>query len=377
MNIYEEGLRLLQENKSFVVASIINSTGSTPRSKGTQMIIREDGSIFATVGGGKMEASCIENGIMAIKNKKSFTYKFNLSNKDAYKSEMVCGGSGEILINYIDSEDENNLLIFQKAVQTVKKHKKGWVVTVLRGDKRELLFIDDENNMIGQYTGSQLMKNKLQNGVERLSIHSDAIDDERFIVQKVHSMGKAFIFGAGHVSKETAAILDLIEFETTVIDDREEFANTERFPSADKVICKKFNEALEEINYDNNSYFVVVTRGHRADQICIESILNKEYKYLGMIGSKAKVANSVRQLVEKGYSSKEIEKIHAPIGLNIGAQTPAEIAISIAAQIIEIKNKSNLSNVEMFSANIGYGLSGFVLAIKCFHTGSDSAPDKV
>ena len=342
MNIYEEGLRLLQENKSFVVASIINSTGSTPRSKGTQMIIREDGFIFATVGGGKMEASCIENGIMAIKNKKSFTYKFNLSNKDAYKSEMVCGGSGEILINYIDSEDENNLLIFQKAVQTVKKHKKGWVVTVLRGDKRELLFIDDENNMIGQYTGSQLMKNKLQNGVERLSIHSDAIDDERFIVQKVHSMGKAFIFGAGHVSKETAAILDLIEFETTVIDDREEFANKERFPNSEIIVLDNMEE-IGEMPIDDDSYILIITRGHLYDYNVLNWALKTNAYYIGMIGSKTKIDMTYEKIKKDGFTDKDIERVHAPIGIKLEAKTPGEIAVSIAGELINERAKKERS----------------------------------
>ena len=242
MNIYEEGVRLLEEKQSFVFASIIKSTGSTPRSKGTQMIIREDGSIFGTVGGGKMEASCIEKGIEAIKNKKSFTYYFDLSNKDAYKSAMVCGGSGELLINYISFEDEDNLNILKKAVEVVSNNKKGWIVTVLRGDEKDFLFVDDNDNLYGEYRGSELMKRKLSHGLERLSIHSDAIDGERFIVQKVHSSGKAFIFGAGHVSKETAAILDMIEFETVVIDDREEFANNERFPNSKIVVLDSFEE---------------------------------------------------------------------------------------------------------------------------------------
>ena len=137
MNIYEEGVRLLEKKQSFVIASIISSTGSTPRSKGTQMIIREDGSIFGTVGGGKMEASCIEKSLEAIKNKKSFAYYFDLSNKDAYKSAMVCGGSGELLINYISFEDENNLNILRKAAEVIANNKKGWLVTVLRGDAKD------------------------------------------------------------------------------------------------------------------------------------------------------------------------------------------------------------------------------------------------
>ncbi|WP_455538886.1 XdhC family aldehyde oxidoreductase maturation factor [Terrisporobacter sp.] len=333
MNIYEEGARLLENKESFAFASIISSTGSTPRSKGTQMIIREDGSIFGTVGGGKMEASCIEKGIEAIKNKKSFTYYFDLSNKDAYKSAMVCGGSGEILVNYISPEDDNNLLILKKAINIINNNKKGWIVTVLKENKREFLFVDDDNNLYGEYTGSELMKNKLSNGIERLSIHSDAIDDERFIIQKVHSSGKAFIFGAGHVSKETAAILDMIEFETIVIDDRAEFANKERFPNSQIIVLDNLEE-IGDLGIDDDSYILIITRGHIYDYNVLEWALKTNAYYIGMIGSATKIEMSYDKLRKEGFTQEDIDRVHAPIGIKLAAKTPAEIAVSIAGQLI-------------------------------------------
>ena len=342
MNIYEEGVRLLEEKQSFVFASIIKSTGSTPRSKGTQMIIREDGSIFGTVGGGKMEASCIEKGIEAIKNKKSFTYYFDLSNKDAYKSAMVCGGSGELLINYISFEDEDNLNILKKAVEVVSNNKKGWIVTVLRGDEKDFLFVDDNDNLYGEYRGSELMKRKLSHGLERLSIHSDAIDGERFIVQKVHSSGKAFIFGAGHVSKETAAILDMIEFETVVIDDREEFPNNERFPNSKIVVLDSFEE-IGDLGIDDDSYILIITRGHLYDYNVLEWSLKTNAYYIGMIGSSTKIEMSYEKLKKEGFTQEDIDRVHAPIGIKLAAKTPAEIAVSIAGQLINERGEKERS----------------------------------
>ncbi len=342
MNIYEEGLRILKDNKNFVLASIINSTGSTPRSKGTQMIIREDGSIFGTVGGGKMEASCIENGINSIKTKKSFTYDFHLDNKDASESEMVCGGNGEILINYMDYNDEINLSVMEKAVEAINNHKKGWMVTVLKEGKKQLLFLDNKNNMTGEYTGSQLMKDKLSNGIERLSIHSDAIDDERFIVEKVHSMGKAFIFGAGHVSKETAAILDIIEFETIVLDDRSKFANKERFPNSQIVILDTLEE-IGDLGIDEDSYILIITRGHLYDYNVLNWALKTNAYYIGMIGSKTKIKMTYEKLKKDGFTEEDLNRVHAPIGIELDAKTPGEIAVSIAGELINERAKKERS----------------------------------
>lgn len=333
MNIYEEGLRLLKNNKAFVIASIISSSGSTPRSKGTKMLIRDDGSILGTVGGGIMEARCINKGVEAIKYKKSYIYDFHLDNKDAHKSEMICGGSGEILINYISPEDNDNLLILEKAVNTINVNQKGWIVTVLKDDKKQFLFIDDNHNLFGTYLGSDKMREKLEHGIEKLSIHSDAIDDERYIVEKVHSTGKAFIFGAGHVSKETAAILDLLEFDTVVIDDRYEFANKERFPNSQIIVLDSL-ERIGDLGIDDDSYILIITRGHLFDYNVLEWALKTDAYYIGMIGSKSKIKMTYEKLKQVGFTDKDIERVFAPIGIELEAKTPSEIAVSIAGQLI-------------------------------------------
>ena len=255
---------------------------------------------------------------------------------------MVCGGSGELLINYISFEDENNLNILRKAAEVIANNKKGWLVTVLRGDAKDFLFVDDNNNLYGQYRGSELMRRKLSHGIERLSIHADAIDDERFIIQKVHSSGKAFIFGAGHVSKEVATILDMIEFETIVMDDREEFANKERFPNSKIVVLDNFEE-IGDLGIDDDSYILIITRGHLYDYNVLEWSLKTNAYYIGMIGSATKIEMSYDKLKKEGFTQKDIDRVHAPIGIKLAAKTPAEIAVSIAGQIINERDAKERS----------------------------------
>lgn len=171
-------------------------------------------------------------------------------------------------------------------------------------------------------------------------------NDIEIVIEHIISKPNLIICGGGHIALSLCDMGKMLDFNVTVIDDRYDFANSERFPKADNIICDSFTNALNNVNFNRNSYFVIVTRGHKADQECVEKILKNEFRYLGMIGSKAKVANSIRQLLEKGYTTEDINKLHSPIGISIGAKTPAEIAISIMAQIIEEKNNSNVSTVD-------------------------------
>lgn len=154
---------------------------------------------------------------------------------------------------------------------------------------------------------------------------------------------RLFICGAGHVAKELADIASFLDFRICVMDNRSEFANAERFPHAEQIICAPFEELSSHLETD--SYYAVVTPGHQADYTCVKQILNSSYAYLGMIGSRKKIAVTYDRLQSEGYSKEQIDTIHAPIGLSIGAVTPAEIAISILAQIIEIKNAKSSSSI--------------------------------
>lgn len=153
---------------------------------------------------------------------------------------------------------------------------------------------------------------------------------------------RLFICGAGHVAKELADIAAHLDFRVQVMDRREEFANKERFPHAERIICAPFEELTTHLEKD--SFYAVVTPGHQDDYACVKQIINSSYAYLGMIGSRKKIETTYQTLLADGFSQEQLNTIHAPIGLSIGAITPGEIAISILAQMIEIKNQRSTAS---------------------------------
>lgn len=164
--------------------------------------------------------------------------------------------------------------------------------------------------------------------------------NKKFFSESLGSEKRLVICGAGHVSIPIIKIGKMLGFHVTAIDDRSFYADNARRAEADRVFCEEFGKALEEIPGDSDTFFVIVTRGHRYDEACLDKILEKEHAYIGMIGSKVRVRTLKKLFMEKGYEKELLDKIHAPIGLPIGAQTPEEISVSIMAEIIQIKNQS-------------------------------------
>ena len=160
------------------------------------------------------------------------------------------------------------------------------------------------------------------------------------LVERITTPPHLVLCGAGHVSVYTAKIAKMVGFKVTVIDERGDFANSERFPEADAIVSLPYREALEAIN-DPNTYYVIVTRGHKDDNLCLETILNKPYAYCGMIGSKSKVQIVFNDLIARGYPKEKLNTVHSPIGLSIGANTPEEIAVCIVGEMIQVKNGSD------------------------------------
>lgn len=165
------------------------------------------------------------------------------------------------------------------------------------------------------------------------------IEGNRIFCEILGAEKKLVICGGGHVSIPIIKMGRMADFSVTVIEDRFSFANNATLAGANQVICEPFEEGLQKIKGDKNTYFIIVTRGHRYDQICLEEIIKKENAYIGMIGSKVRVKKVKDQLIEKGVDIKKLEKVYTPIGLKINAETPVEIAISIMSEIIQVKNK--------------------------------------
>ena len=199
--------------------------------------------------------------------------------------------------------------------------------------------IRDEYNKKGEV----LIATDIENGEKFIlneNIASPQITDyngKKCFIEKLMDKTKIVVAGAGHVSMDFAKVAEILCFDLIIIDDRAEFANSERFPNA-QIICGNIGESLKA-DFGKNVYYVIMTRGHKDDYEALKTILSKEYKYVGMIGSRKKVAFVKDKLKNDGFTDEKINTAHTPIGLDIGAVTPAEIAISIMAEIIQVQNK--------------------------------------
>lgn len=178
-----------------------------------------------------------------------------------------------------------------------------------------------------------------------VDIHIELIDDSNAqeAMVSLGSQAKVYAFGAGHVGKALEPILRYVGFSTVVIDDRDEYANRQNFPDADEIIViESFKNAFQNIETDEKSYIVIMTRGHQGDYDILKQALRRTTGYIGMIGSKNKVADSFKMLLEEGFEQAEIDRVHAPIGTSILAETPEEIAISIAGEMIKVRARRNI-----------------------------------
>jgi xanthine dehydrogenase accessory factor len=255
MDLFEEIVRLRRAGQRAALATIVHTNGSIPSYESSRMLVREDGSIAGTIGGGCVEADvwAAAKEVMQIEQPCKMT--FNLNNHATYDSGLICGGTLEIF------------------------------------------------------------------------------------VEPILPPPMLYIFGGGHVSSAVARAAHSVGFTIVVVDDREAFANRERFPMANEIYTS-FDEAFEKLQPNASSYLLIVTRGHKDDMRVLAWAVRTDARYVGMIGSKRKVISVYKALEKEGYSPAEFERVHAPVGLDIGALTPEEIAISITAELIGVRRNA-------------------------------------
>ena len=341
MDVEKKLLEILKQNKYAVLATVYKKSGSVPRGPGAKLALTEDGKVFGTIGGGSVENNTINfaKDFFNENNQAKFL-NFNLApGKNGENIDMICGGRITILLEKFEP-NETNIKLFEKYLKYEKERKKAiWIVDVtnVKNDMKSRRFIissEKSNENLPKelfekiyYNGKFLNKNQIIN-----------IEDKIYFVDPFIKKGNLILLGAGHISAETAKLAYNVGFNVIVIDDREEFANKNRFPEAEEIIIiKNFENVYEIIKKYNNAYFVILTRAHLYDQTVLEQVLNTDSSYIGMIGSKKKRDTIYENLLKKGIEGKQLNNIHSPIGLNIGAQTPEEIAVSIVAELIQTR----------------------------------------
>ena len=338
---YQALTELLAAGQSVVVATVFHNAGSAPRSAGAKMIICEDGSGIGTVGGGRLEAEAVELAKTVHTTRRSVIQPFDLRGSDAAGVGMACGGQGEILLDYINADDDDNKRIYDTILAIMNKTQKAWLITELmprpvNGRQRQQCLVKQNGTIIGHFQGETAFMEKLAAGPAKISIHADVKADRTFIVEPIRTPGVVYLFGAGHVSQQIARLTEMVGFITVVIDDRAAFANKERFPQAEIVVVDNFL-CVPKLCINKDSYLVIVTRGHLHDSTVLTQAIETEATYIGMIGSKKKRDQLFNTLAAKGVSQATLQRIHSPIGIDILAETPEEIAVSIVAELIKAR----------------------------------------
>jgi len=336
--LYGKILERLKQGEKVGFAEVIRQAGSSPRGIGAKMAIFGDGTV-GSIGGGRVEAEIIEIAKEVMEKGGSKRFFFRLTGSDVMGMDMLCGGEMEVLVKRFEGED---IPVFEKILSTLEVNKKGILIHGLPPLLEGHLFMTEEGESIGRIKGLQNLE-KLKHEFKTFSFNSTVLNVENgkeLFVELIEKEPVLFVFGAGHIAQELVPLAKRVGFKVVVIDDRETFANKERFPLADEVIVEDFQRVSQKIQVED-SFLVIVTRGHLHDYTVMKQFLRSPARYIGMIGSRKKRDLIFEQLLSEGFSEEELKRVHSPIGLPIGAETPAEIAVSIVAELIKVRREAS------------------------------------
>jgi xanthine dehydrogenase accessory factor len=349
-NIYLQILDQQSNNFPLVLATVTRTHGSTPQKPGSSALFGKEGLISGTVGGGIVERKVQKIALDAILSKESGHFHFNLANDISNTEEAICGGQISVLV---DANLNNYIHVLEQVKQSMVKRIPGVLITMVTG-------LTEKAVLINRYWMSETYKpsipvrffKKIEPVVMSLLSAANLSDyreleltipgeepSSLFFFEPIFPPAHLVIAGAGHIGKALAHLGSRLNFEVTVIDDRPEYANCENIPDAGHIIVKDIGEAMQEVKKRDDTYVVIVTRGHKDDAAALRPCIGSDLAYTGMIGSKNKIATMRMNFIENGWATgKQWDGIHAPVGLEIKSQTVEEIAVSIAAQLVLVRN---------------------------------------
>ena len=346
---YFELQEILQNKESCVLATITSTKGSSPQKSGSSAIFSDKKLLAGTVGGGPTELAISELSKKLIRTKKSGYYSFDLNNDINNIEAAICGGGMSVLI---DAQPEKNLSTFKALNNSFNNRIPGILITDCYSNNTDPIILDrywltDSNKAdISEKVKAEvfnaaveILENQNRDNYREI-IYQDGDDERMALFELVKPLPRLIIAGAGHVGKALSHLGKLLDFEVTVWDDRKEFANPTNLPDADHILNDSIEKSLGKINPDKDSSIIIATRGHKNDADVLRQFIKSDAEYIGMIGSRKKVAQVRESFIKNGWATKEEwKRIYSPIGLEIGSKTVQEIAISIAAQLVQVRNQ--------------------------------------
>ncbi|MCP4665591.1 MAG: XdhC family protein [Deltaproteobacteria bacterium] len=349
-DIYLKIKDLIKKGRFSVLATIIQQAGPSPRGLGTKFLVLDDGSFIGTIGGGLLEARTLEGARKVFDTRLPLRLSFSLKGSDAAQTDMLCGGDVEVFLEPMAPDNPGLSSLCREILSVTKRGGPGLVVTRLDPESWQhaqvpKILLEQEKQWFCSLSRGNAFEDALfRNSEHILASRLPAIltfeeggGKVEVFVEAFISDPALFIFGGGHVSREIVPLASLVGFKVAVIDDRKEFAKTEQFPHAREVHQYPFEGVMDRLAVDASSYLVIVTRGHIHDKMVLEQSLRTKAGYIGMIGSRRKRNMIYENLLEQGFTQNDLARVHSPIGLNIGAETPEEIAVSIVAELIQVR----------------------------------------
>lgn len=317
--------------KDVVLCSILASSGSSPRGAGAKMAVFEDASTVGTIGGGAVERICIEQAAAALSQRKSFISSYCLDKNEVNDIGMVCGGNVEVYFQYLSHDHADQVQMFEQMRALAEQRKDAWLIYIIE---------DKKISRMGVYTpqeGIQSIDSSWHKEIMPFIQRKAALKkgNPMIYAEPLSTSSTVYLFGGGHVGKALAFILNTVGFYVVLFDNRKDMVNLENTPGAAKIIYGDYADIYDKISISENDYVVVMTPGHQGDFEVLNQALASPAAYIGCIGSKHKVAHTTQRLLDQGHAMENIQRIHSPIGLDILAETPEEIAISVAAQMIQ------------------------------------------
>jgi xanthine dehydrogenase accessory factor len=350
-NIYLQILEKQPAYNNLVLATVTDNIGSTPQKPGSSALFGRDGLITGTVGGGILEGKVSEFAKKSYLSKDSGHLRFMLDKDISQKEEAICGGEISILV---DADPFIHLSVFKEIKQSLQDRIPGVLITMVTVLNEAKVFINrywtadnkkpDLPATFGEKIEPEVFRMIAAGKPDNFSQMELSLPGEvpstLVFLEPVFPLPHLVIAGAGHIGKALSHLGSMLDFEVTVIDDRQEYANSGNLPDADHLIVKDIGEAVKELDKTSDTYIVIVTRGHNDDAKALKPCIGSDAAYVGMIGSKVKVAKMRTEFIQQGWTTGEQwSRIFTPIGMDIKSKTVEEIAVSIAAQLILVKNK--------------------------------------
>lgn len=331
-NLFQKLYAALSAGEDAVLVTVVASSGSTPRGAGARMLVTRQGRQAGTIGGGAVEYRSEQLGKEILETRTSRMEHFRLHENEVQDLGMICGGDVDVWFHYLPAGDVNARAVCQAVEDLYRKGEQSWLLSEMGGGASGALAVYGEKSGT---VGAEIPMDVLgQLSSRATQIQAGA---RTFYCEQLCRAGRVYIFGGGHVAQSLVPALAAVEFRCMVLEDRPDFARPELFPGVEETrLIQNDNDAVYD-GITEDDYICIMTRGHKGDLTVQAHALKTPARYIGVIGSRRKKESVFARLRAMGYTDADLARITTPIGLNIQAETPAEIAVSIAGQLIQVR----------------------------------------